>query len=182
MCEISQTNENFREIFRILVWKTNWKGWRFFASWTSYALQVGNPFEHEKYYRGSVNCGKILVLNYSDVISSVFINGFLCIRKIVTVIWWPCASTSFGGPHGGGGYKTESDLRLCRWFSCCRPWLCICLWHLYTKTCEYSDSFAVGCSEFLLTLLSVSHLMMSGLVITVLNKTKINITVKKEVV
>lgn len=37
----------------------------------------------------------------------------------------------------------------------------------------------LGCSEFLLTLLSVSHLMMSWLVITVLNKTKINITVNK---
>ena len=116
--------------------------------WTSCALQVGNPFEHETYYGGSVSRGKILVLNYSDVISSVFINGFLFIRKIVTVVRWPCASAPFGGPHSGGGYKTESDLWLCRWFSCCRPWLCICLWHLYTKTCEYSVNFAVGCSEF----------------------------------
>lgn len=164
------------------MWKTYWKLRIFFASWTAYALQVGNRFKHETYYRSSVNRGKVLVLNFSDVISSVFINGFLRIRKIVTVIRWPCASAPFGGPHGGGGYKTESDLWLCRWFSCCRPWLCICLWHLYTKTCEYSNNFAVGFRAFLLTLLSVSHLMMSGLVINVLSKTKINVTMKKVVV
>jgi len=96
----------------------------------------------------AVSRGKILILNYSDTVSNVFINGFLFVRKIVTVIRWPCASAPFGGPHGGGGNKTESDLWLCRWFSCCRSWLCICLWHIYTKTCEYSDNFPVGCSEF----------------------------------
>lgn len=161
MCEISQTNK-FGKLFRIIGVKNILKVWKILCMMNFLCFSSGNPLEHEMYYKGSANHGKILILNYSDVISRVFIDGFLCIRKIVTVIRWPGASSPFGRPHGGGRYKTESDLWLCRWFSCCRPWLCICLWHLYTKTCEYSENFPVGCSEFPL-FLSVSPLMMMGL-------------------